>query len=246
MGTFMKEHLNTIIIAITLVIVAAILGHAWKVSHLKTDNTINVTGLATKNFTSDLISWQCSFSRKSSSIKDSYQLLKRDSDIIREYLRKKGVDTKEAVFSAIDIQKEFKTIKGKDKTTTVFDGYRLIQTVNIESKEVAKIEEVSRSITELIDMDIELTSREPTYLYTKLAELKIEMIAKATADARNRAEQIAKNAGNSLGDLTEANMGVFQITGQNSTEEFSAGGAFNTTSKNKTASVTARLQFDIR
>lgn len=246
MRTVLKEHINTIIISFTLIIAVAILGHAWKVSHLKTENTINVTGMATKNFTSDLISWQCSYSRRSASIKDSYKLLKRDSDIIRDYLRKKGVNDKEIVVSSIDIQKEFKTIKEKDETRTVFDGYQLRQTVSIESKEVGKIEEVSRSITELIDLDIELTSQEPTYLYTKLAELKIEMIANATADARNRAKQIAENAGNSLGDLCSANMGVFQITGQNSSEEFSAGGAFNTTSKNKTASVTARLQFNIR
>ena len=108
-----------------------------------------------------------------------------------------------------------------------------------------KIENVSREVTELIDLDIELNSMEPIYLYTRLAELKIEMIAKATKDARSRAEQIAKNAGSKLADLKNANMGVFQITGQNSAEEFSFGGAFNTSSKNKTASITVRLEFGI-
>jgi len=40
-------------------------------------------------------------------------------------------------------------------------------------------------------------------------------------------------------------MGIFQITGQNSNEEYSYGGNFNTSSKNKTASITAKLEFGI-
>ena len=71
------------------------------------------------------------------------------------------------------------------------------------------------------------------------------MLAAATADAKNRADRIAKNAGGGLGSLRNAAMGIFQITAQNSSEEFSYGGNFNTGSKNKTASITARLEFGI-
>ncbi|NTW32997.1 MAG: SIMPL domain-containing protein, partial [Bacteroidetes bacterium] len=48
------------------------------------------------------------------------------------------------------------------------------------------------------------------------------------------------------GYLKRADMGVFQITAQNSSEEFSYGGAYNTFSKNKTASITVHLDFGIR
>lgn len=242
---YMKSHWNTIIIGVAIIITATILGGSWVKSHKKLNNSIDVTGLATKDFTSDLIVWKCSFSRKSPSIKDSYRLLKKDSENIRNYLLKKGVKENEVVFSSINIEKEYRTEIKENQKNQIFDGYRLVQNVTIESKEVEKIETVSRSITELIDLDIELNSMEPIYLYTKLAELKIEMIAKATTDARNRAEQIAIHSGSSLGSMRNANMGVFQITGQNSAEEFSYGGTFNTTSKNKTASITARLQFSV-
>jgi hypothetical protein len=40
-------------------------------------------------------------------------------------------------------------------------------------------------------------------------------------------------------------MGVFQITGQNSAEDFSYGGSFNTASKNKTANITVKLVFQV-
>ena len=74
--------------------------------------------------------------------------------------------------------------------------------------------------------------------------LKIEMISKATEDARIRAEKIAENSGSTLGDLSSAKMGVFQITGQNSNEDYSWGGTYNTTSKKKTASITMKLTYE--
>ena len=46
-----------------------------------------------------------------------------------------------------------------------------------------------------------------------IAEVKMELLAKASADAKTRAETIAKNAGNSIGKLKKATMGVFQING---------------------------------
>ena len=88
-------------------------------------------------------------------------------------------------------------------------------------------EKTSREVSKLIDAGIELNSYSPQYYYTKLAELKIKMIEQATKDAKNRAETIAKNGGGSLGDLVKANMGVFQITAENSSDEYSWGGSFN-------------------
>jgi hypothetical protein len=38
-------------------------------------------------------------------------------------------------------------------------------------------------------------------------------------------------------------MGVFQITGKNANEIYSYGGAFNTSSKEKTASITLKVDY---
>jgi hypothetical protein len=92
---------------------------------------------------------------------------------------------------------------------------------------------------------VQFYSEAPRYYYTKMADLKIEMIRKATEDARLRAETIAANSGSELGDLESASMGVFQITGQNSNEDYSWGGAFNTADKKKTASITMRLLYEV-
>lgn len=115
----------------------------------------------------------------------------------------------------------------------IFNGYNLSQNVQIESKEVEKVENISRSVSELINSGVELYSNAPEYYYTKLAELKLEMIAEATKDTKMIAEKIAENAGASLGELKKSDLGIFQIIAQNSSEDYSWGGAFNTFSKTR-------------
>ena len=159
----------------------------------------------------------------------------------------KGINANNIIFSSVQTteQRDNKYENG-NYVGSIFRGYELSQSVQIEASDVAKIESVSREITELLNKGVQFNSSPPRYYYTKLADLKIEMISKATEDARIRAEKIAENAGGTLGDLISARMGVFQITGQNSGEDYSWGGAYNTASKNKTASITMRLEYNVK
>lgn len=233
------------IAALGFVVGLAILGSAIK-NRNKPDNTISVTGLGTKKFTSDLITWSGNFSRNSFELKSAYDQLSNDRKIIQNYLTSKGIPANEIVFSAVDIQKRYSyvsDINGSSRQT--FEGYELSQSVSIESKDVTKLENLSRNITEIINLGIEFTSSPPNYFYTKLAEVKHQMIADATKDAKERAEKIAENSGASLGNLKKATMGVTQITAPNSTEEYSYGGTFNTASREKEASITIKLEYEV-
>ena len=241
----MKNIFNTIIIAIIILVTALIFANAFK-NRNRTNDIIDVTGLGKKDFVSDLIVWSGSFTRKDMDLKFAYVQLNKDREIIKSYLSSKGVSEKEMIFSSVIIIKEYNEAFDKDeRRSSIFSGYRLTQQVQIESKDVNKIENISREITELINTGVEFSSNNPEYYYTKLAELKIEMIASATKDARLRAEKIAENSGGKIGHLGYASMGVFQIVAQNSSEDFSWGGAFNTTSKRKTATITMKLQYKI-
>ncbi|MDQ6815162.1 MAG: SIMPL domain-containing protein [Bacteroidota bacterium] len=207
--------------------------------------TIVVTGLADKDFVSDLIVWNGSYARKSLDLKSAYAALKQDETAIRQYLKGKGIGDGEMVFSSVVINKEFNT-RSDDNGKQIgqeFTGYNLTQTVKVESVNVDKVEKISREVTELIESGIELNSSPPDYYYSKLTDVKIDLLGKASADARSRAQTIAKNSGTSLGKLRKANMGVFQITGKNSNEDYSYGGAFNTSQKNKTGSITIKMEF---
>lgn len=249
-NTELTKLLKTIITAAAIIISAMLLSNAWERSHISYANkqTINVTGKAEKNFISDLIVWQASFTKKSVLLKEAYQLLKKDNSIILNYLLKKGVKENEIKFSAIAIIRLYNDIYNDKGVITgrTFEGYELEQSVSIESKEVDKVEQISREVTELINDGIELNSSSPSYFYTKLADIKIDILKQATEDAKRRAETITINAGSNLKRLVRTNMGVFQITGQNSSEEFSYGGAYNTSSKNKTISITVSLEYDLK
>ena len=78
-----------------------------------------------------------------------------------------------------------------------------------------------------------------------MPSLKQSLIEKATQDANERATKIVRTADGSLGKLKRASMGVFQITGQGSTEDDSYGGINDTYSKNKTARITVRLEYEL-
>ncbi|MDQ0478219.1 SIMPL domain-containing protein [Chryseobacterium sp. MDT2-18] len=242
--------MNKNIIAIAIAAAGFIIGLAFLGSAIKNrnraDNTISVTGLGSNKFTSDLITWSGNFSRNSFELKSAYDELANDKKIIENYLVSKGIPKDKMVFSAVDIQKQFTyTNDSNGSSHQTFAGYQLSQTVSINSKEVAKIENLSRNITEIINLGIEFASSPPNYFYTKLADVKQQMIADATKDAKQRAEKIAENSGSKLGHLKRATMGVTQITAPNSTEEYSYGGTFNTSSKDKEARITIKLEYEV-
>jgi hypothetical protein len=242
----LKNNLNAILFSLALIVSAYLFSNAFQNRNKNTD-TISVTGLGKIDFVSDLIVWSGSFSRKSTTLKGAYALLDADRAKIKAYLNSKGIADKDIVFSAVNFNKDFETTYNENGTMrqNLFTGFTLSQNVNIQSKQVNEIEEISRQSSELINSGVEFYSNAPEYYYTKLAELKIKMIAEATKDASSRAKSIAENADASLGNLKKSDMGVFQIIAQNSSEDFSYGGSFNTNSKNKTATITVKLVYQV-
>ena len=243
----MKGNISAIIFGVAIVISSIYLGKSY-VNRNQVDGTIQVTGLGTVNFSSDLIVWEGSFSANNINLRQAYLTLNQEKEITKKYLINKGVLSENIVFSAVKTQNKTKINYSPNGTYIgeEFAGYELNQSVQIESNEVVKIENISREVTELLNKGVQFYSEAPRYYYTKLADLKIEMISRATGDARTRAEKISEFSGGNLGELKSAKMGIFQITGQNSKEEYSWGGTFNTSSKEKTASITMKLVYKVK
>lgn len=241
------------------IIIAAIIGVCFMLAFVfagryiymskQTKKTISVVGLAEKDFVSDLIVWNLSYNVQMMDQKAAYQDIKRKTEIVTKHLLDNGIKQSEMVLEPISSDKEYNYYYDKEaeRSFQTFAGYKLSQKIKIESSDIDKVEEVYRGISVLLDKDIDISSSSPSYYYTKLADLKIEMLANASEDAKNRAETIASNAGSRLGDLVVANMGVFQITAPNSDEEdYSWGGTFNTSSKMKRASINMRLTYELK
>lgn len=208
-------------------------------------NGITVTGSASCDFESDLIVWRGSFFAYGQTPKTAYKSIKSNADVIKDYLIENGIEESELSFSSVSISQRWVTEYNDDgkRIGEYLDGYDLSQTVTVTSEDIDKVDAVSRDITKLLEANIEFESDSPEYYYTKLDELKLDLIEQATANAKARAEIIADGTKSHTTKLLSANLGVFQITAQNSNSEYSYGGAFDTSSRNKTATITVKLNY---
>ncbi len=240
-----SKSLGQLFLSLAIVIAAYFIGNSF-IQRNSENNTIWVKGLGKQNFTSDLIVWRGSFTTVDNNLQNAYAKLDSDRALIKDFLSNYELEDSEIVFNSVNINKDYSySYDQKGASTRTFNGYVLRQEVKIESKKVEETEKIAREVTELINKGVEFYSEPPQYFYTQLASLKQEMIANATTDARLRAEQIAENANSKLGSLKNARMGVFQIVAQNSNENFSWGGSFNTNSKKKTATITMTLEYKV-
>ena len=212
---------------------------------------ISVTGSASMDFTSDLVVWNGEFSKTHTDLKSAYAEIKEDRKTVEEFLMSNGVKPEEFAFLSIDISTKYKDKNYFNNegdlvdTERVFDKYELSQQVSITSNSIELIERVSNEVTDLIEKDVVITSFPAKYYYTKLGELKIEMIEKAAADGLVRAQTAVEGGKGKLGDLLETSIGVFQILGTNSNDSFSWGGTLNTSHKYKTAFVNVKQEYEI-
>ncbi|MDD5152333.1 MAG: SIMPL domain-containing protein [Flavobacterium sp.] len=245
---------SSIIFGIAIVVTAFILGQSFKKRNENLDS-ISVIGLGTKDFVSDEILWSGSFTANSMDIKTAYGKIISDQKIVSNFFISKGFKPNEFSFGAVNFQKKFREIRtltaenGYVNSEEVFNGYEATQSISFSAKKnpqlMKRIEEVSSKTSELINSGIELTSNSIQYTYSNLPSLKQSLIENATRDANERANKIVNTGNGKLGKLKGANMGVFQITGQGSTEEDSYGGNNDTFSKNKTARITVRLEYNL-
>lgn len=206
--------------------------------------SIEVTGSAKQQITSDLIVWEGTFNTQSESLQDAYTKLEDSRAKVKKYLLAEGLKEDELVFSSINTMINY-VISDYGMTTNKIESYNLSQTVKISSKEIDKITQISRSVTELLNQGVAFQSNAPQYHYTKLADMKVEMLAQATADARSRAEKMAKNAGSELGSLRNADMGVMQITPLYS-NEISDYGINDTYSLEKEITAVVHCTFEVK
>jgi len=245
-GNFLKNSqiiiLGICIAAATIVSSMILSGGILKVMKF-TREQISVTGSATEEIRSDYIIWKGNFSRRDTSLKAAYASLKSDLEKIKGYLGSKGVAETDINVSSVATTTVYKKNKEGNDTNDI-QYYVLYQSVEIRSNDVGKITDVSREATELIDQGIELESQAPEYFYMKLDELKIKMLAKASENAKLRAENMVKAAGNKIGLMRSARMGVFQITPATSTD-ISDYGMNDTTSLDKKVMAVVTVSFAI-
>ncbi|MEJ0091533.1 MAG: SIMPL domain-containing protein [Limisphaerales bacterium] len=204
---------------------------------IKNSQFITVKGSARKNIDSDLAVWRGSFVVEAETLLDAQHKIQANRLVVEKFLTEAGVTNYS--FAPISIEEvramQKKTDGWTQQRTT---GFRLSQMVRVESTNVAQLEHLDS--TPLVESGLLFTTEPTQFIYTSVGEMKIEMLAEATKNARARAEQIATNGGSGIAQLHDADMGVFQITPLNSNDTSGEGMSDNTSRrKTITAVVTA-------
>ncbi len=242
-----QEHFPQIfagLAALSLSLVISSLIFAKAIREFKQANDVLVvTGSAKKPIQSDYIIVSFSVSSQEATAKAAYQNLKNQTEKLQVYLQEQKVPDNAITLGAIQTYTVPEiTVNGRE--TGQILAYRLSQNLEIRSDEVKRYTELSQQANELINEGINLVSQPPQYLYTKLSQLRVEMIAEATKDAKARAKAIAKSTESKVGSIRSAKTGVFQITSRNSTD-VSDYGIYDTSSLEKDITAVVSVQFSM-
>ncbi|HEX6927788.1 MAG TPA: SIMPL domain-containing protein [Gammaproteobacteria bacterium] len=210
-------NISRLLAALSLAVAIALAG--WFVGDgfmqgRKGDRFVTVKGVSEREVTADLALWPLRYVATGNELAAVQKTLREQTAQIREFLTNAGIPD-----DAIEIQ-------GVEVTDVAAQAWRegpvrnrfiVAQTLIVRGTDVKVIETASRSIGELLDAGIVLStdygpqSNSPNYIFTRLTQIKPEMIAEATRNARAAAEQFAADSGSHLGGIRRANQGVFQI-----------------------------------
>lgn len=241
-----KPHLLGMVaglfLAAGLIVSASLATTAW----LRVKNTqfITVKGSARKNVRADLVVWRGVFTTQAATLLEAQKNLKLDAEKVRGFVLSQSLTN--CSFTPIAIEEVRGSLTDNNGLTQPqVLGYRLTQTVRVESENVDLMAQLDRDSVALVEQGVLFTAQAPEFLYTKAGEAKVEMLAEATRDARTRAEQIAKQGERDIARLHDADMGVIQIapiySGQTSWE-----GMNDTSSLDKTITAVVTATFALK
>jgi hypothetical protein len=222
-----------------------VLARAW--TRIHETQLIDVTGSARKNVRADLVIWRANFSVEAPTLLEAQQKLKTDRARIDAWLAAQKISDVQAEPVQIKDITVHQYERSKDKETNRDKrvGYQLTQVFVVRSPDVERLPRLASETNDLIEQGVSLASEGFEFIYTPVAEAKIEMMAEATKDARLRAEQIAQQGGRTLKQLQVARMGVVQINPLYSSAT-SWQGNNDTKSLDKTITATVSATFSLQ
>jgi len=202
-----------LLVAAGLALAGWFVGHGFLESR-PASRYVTVKGISERPAKADLAIWPLRFVATGNDLAAVQTTLRKQNDVIRAFLR------------AASIAEDAVEVQGLEVTDVTAQAWRdapvqnrfiVAQTLVVRSIDVDAIKAASQRVGELLDAGIVLSndqgpqSNVPSYVFTKLNEIKPAMIAEATQNARAAAQQFAADSGSRLGGIRHANQGLFQI-----------------------------------
>ncbi len=174
-------------------------------------NFVTVKGLAEKAVKADLAVWELKFVQTGDDAVVLQQKMNNQEKIITDYLKTLGFAEGEINIGRLDTN----DLTANPYNTNTNIHFILSQTVTVKSNNVdlvaSSIGKMGALIEKGIIFDSQSYSSPVNYLFTKLNDIKPEMLSEATKNAKVAAEEFAKNSGAKVGKIHTAQQGVFSI-----------------------------------
>jgi hypothetical protein len=231
--------LGLIATAVALVVTGIVVADAIR-DVKRARDTIQVTGSARYPIEADVVHWNLAVTADAVRPENAVGLLKKRVAAVRAFLHNGGLPDSAVSEPPVQINQISLLIAPKHHVP----GFRLVQRVHIDSRDIDRVETVAGSTSDLLSRGVPVSAGGIVYLATDLADARVHALTRAIADAHRRAETIVSGIGGHLGSVRSAQVGVFQVVPRNSTE-VSDYGINDTTSRQKdvyaVVSVTFRL-----
>ena len=241
-----KKYIPALIISVSLIISALIFGTFFYQAQ-KDENTLKSVGIASTQFESDTVKWNINLEEKvgPENLKDGYKKINSQINRIITILSKQGIETSNINKKPINVYESYEYKNQNGNQQRIFSGYRVTQSFYIVSNKVDKIEDIAYNPLSLLENNIVIRNSNLQYYYSNIDKLKKEIISKAAANARERANKMLEHTDVNLGKTLSLNSGVFQITEPHSTR-VSSSGIYETSTKKKQIRVTVHAIYKIK
>lgn len=178
------------------------------------DRQVTVKGLAEREVEANRVTWPIQFSVAGDDLMSLYDQVTRYNAKIVDFLTTNGIDKDEISINPPDT---YNATTNQYSSGNFRYNYSLSCTVTVTTSKVAKVRELLNRQAELLKEGIPYSNSYINYEYTALNDIKPDMIAEATKNAREAAAQFAKDSGSKVGKMKTASQGQFSIEDQSST-----------------------------
>lgn len=173
------------------------------------DRSVTVRGLAEKDVKADLAVLPIRFTTSGDVLSEVQARIDGDLAIVRQFLKAQGYPDDAVDLGQLGVAD---TRSREYASQTGGPRFILTQTVIVRTTDVDRVQTTTRNLNDLVRQGVVLQDfRGPSYFFTGLNAVRPEMIAEATASARQGAEQFAEDSGQAVGPIKQATQGYFEI-----------------------------------
>jgi len=196
-----------------LSVLGALLANA-AIEYKQLERSITVKGLSEHEYTADIVIWPIQFTVADNNLEALYESLDSSSSKIKLFLKNNNIKAEDISSSSPAITD--KSAQQYSSNTKAKFRYAAIQTVTVYSKEIDRVRLVMSQLSELGKQGIVFPrsdyNSKTEYLFTRLNQVKPEMIEEATKKAREVAQKFAADSQSILGKIKRAKQGQFSIS----------------------------------